>query len=126
MNSRKDLDLIKAIINKLQIGSSKAIYTIRIKKPGKFYDSPEDFVLVEGTIVTGITVSGNDQYGASTATITIETIDGKKSPDFKASKFPELYDIDKSYYEKIFMPETWIQIALGYGYGSSCVDWSYR
>lgn len=117
--SRTMLSLIQ---NNLQIGEESPSYIIYLKKPEEFELLPSSFTFPDGAIVS-IETSSTKEFGCASATIVVENCYGLKSPEFAPSKHPEDDDVIKNSqsnyrqreYYRLFWPETWIQICLGYG-----------
>lgn len=115
--------MMRLILSSLQVGDDSPTYIIKLRRPDEFHLPPKELTVPEGGVVS-IEVTGSSDFGCSSANITIENCYGLKSPEFLVSKHAEDSDIiahtnannvQNEYYHYL-VPETWIQICLGYGW----------
>jgi len=114
--------MTKFVYDQLQIGDQKPIYILHLKRPEKFNDYPIEFSFPDGAIVN-IETGQSDEFGAATATISIENCYGFRSPEFGPEKHADdnedisdfqLNPLEREY-QNLLQAETWIRICLGYG-----------
>lgn len=115
--------MLRLIQSSLQVGEDAPTYIIKLKRPHEFNLPPKQLNVPEGGVVS-IETTGSEEFGCSTATIKIENCYGFKSPEFLAKKHQNDSPMIKDYqpnnfeneYHQYLVPETWIQICLGYGW----------
>jgi cell wall-associated NlpC family hydrolase len=108
--------ILKHLAEQLQVDDSSPSYMVRVWRVGELESPPYSFVGQEGGVVS-ITISGSEETGCNTATITFEDTYGIRTPEFDINKISDEYTagITRSTFEKLLWPENKIQVCLGYG-----------
>lgn len=115
--------MIRLIHSNLQVGDEAPTYIIKLRRADEFHLPPKELTVPVGGVVN-IETTGSDQFGCATATVTIENCYGLKSGEFLVAKHKDDSAIiadsqmnakQQEYYQYL-IPETWIQICLGYGW----------
>ena len=115
--------MVRLIQNSLQVGEDSPTYIIKLKRPHEFHLPPKELSVPKGAVVQ-IEVNASSNFGCSNASLTIENCYGFKSPEFKAEKHAEdtpiiadsQHNTIQQEYNQYLVPETWIQICLGYNW----------
>ena len=118
-------EMIRLIQANLQVGDVAPTYTIKLKRPTEFHLPPKELTIPDGALVS-FDISISEEFGCSSANVTIENCYGLKSPEFAVAKHINDSSIIKNTqhnrvqleYYNYLVPETWIQICAGYGWSA--------
>lgn len=108
--------MLRNLMEQLQVDDSSPSYIVRIWRVGDPISQPYVFTGQEGG-VSAIEVTGSEETGCATATVTFEDTYGLRTPEFDTNKISDEFTegITRSGFEKLLWPENKIQICLGYG-----------